>query len=103
MDGCRPTPATGLSPDRTLAVLLDHFGCPHQNRVRNFDTKRFSGFSVDQQLEICGLLDGEIGRLGTLQDLIHVNGSTDVAALNAVRIPCLASDRGAARAAEFGR
>src|SRR6266852_7367154 len=32
------------------------------------DTSAFSGRTVDHQLELGGLLDGEVGRLGALQD-----------------------------------
>ena len=41
---------------------------------RHFETKRFGGLEIDHQLELRRLLDGEVGGLGALQDLVHKRG-----------------------------
>ena len=56
--------------------LFDHFvGADHEGQ-RHVDAERLGGFEVDDQLESGGLLDGEVGGLGTLQDLVHVHCAT---------------------------
>src|SRR5215470_11603853 len=42
---------------------------------RHFETKRFGGLEVDHQFELRRLLDGEVARLGALQDLVHKRGA----------------------------
>ena len=43
-----------------------------QRRDRQAEGPR--GFEVDHQLELCGLLDGQVGGLGALQDLVDIGG-----------------------------
>src|SRR6266581_9297581 len=61
--------------DRTslrLAHSFDHLvGAGEQHR-RHFEAERFRSLEIDNQLELGWLLDRQIGRLGALQDLIHV-------------------------------
>jgi len=54
-------PATGV----TGLWLLPRRVCLPLN------TSAFSGRTVDDQLELGGLLDGEVGGLGTLEDLVR--------------------------------
>ena len=41
-----------------------------QQRRRDREAERLGGLQVDHQLELRGLLDGEVARLGTLDDLV---------------------------------
>ena len=41
---------------------------------RHFETKRLGGLEIDHQLELRRLLDGQVGGLGALEDLVHVGG-----------------------------
>jgi hypothetical protein len=49
--------------ERLAGALLDHLGRPQQRRRRDREAQRFGGLEVDDQLELGGLLDGEIGGL----------------------------------------
>src|SRR5262245_7515217 len=44
--------------------------CDEQRR--HFETERLGGLEVNQVLELRGLLDGQVGGLGALEDLVHV-------------------------------
>ena len=66
-------PGFASSFDR-LHALLDHLVGPQQHRLRNRQPEGLRRLEVDDQLELGGLLDGEIGRLGALEDLVHVSG-----------------------------
>src|SRR5262245_44074679 len=52
--------------------LFDEVICPPEHRRRNRQAKRFCGLEVDDELESCGLLDGQVGRPRALQDLVHI-------------------------------
>ena len=52
---------------------LDHVIRPLQERRRDREAERLGGLEVDDQLELTGLLDGEVARLRALQDLVHVS------------------------------
>jgi hypothetical protein len=52
--------------------LLDDVVGPEQERLRDRQAERLRGLQVDDQLELCGLFDGEIGRFGALEDLVDV-------------------------------
>jgi hypothetical protein len=42
-----------------------------QQRWRNCDAEGLGGLEVDHQLELGRLFDGEVGRLGALEDLVY--------------------------------
>jgi hypothetical protein len=72
-------PSEGDSSTQELAALvehglLDHLVRPEQQRLRNREAERLRGLEIDHQLELRRLLDGEIGGLGALKDLVHVGG-----------------------------
>jgi hypothetical protein len=54
--------------------LFDHLIRSEQKRRRDGQAQRLGGLEVDHQLELRGLLNGEIGRLGPFEDLVHVHG-----------------------------
>src|SRR5207249_10392827 len=56
--------------------LLDHLVCLYQQRRGERDPEGLRGLEVEHQLEFDGLLDGQVGRLGALQDLVHVGSDT---------------------------
>src|SRR5690348_1576427 len=55
---------------------LDHFVGTGEERLRHGEAERRRSLEVDHQLEFGRLLDRQIGRLGALQDLVHVDGAT---------------------------
>src|SRR5262245_34633157 len=82
---CSPSPANPCSarlsrhvcsPPVSPARLLNHLICQEEQRWGNRDPKPLSGFEVQDQLELCGLLHGQVRGLGSLQDAIHIVGST---------------------------
>src|SRR5438445_159687 len=54
------------------APLLNHFSRPHENRLRDCQSKRLRSLEVDDQLELRRLLHRKIGGLGTLEDSVRV-------------------------------
>ena len=56
--------------------LLDHLVRSEQHRGRDRQPERLRGFQVDEELELGGLLDREVARLGALQDLVLAGSST---------------------------
>src|SRR5438309_6314353 len=67
----------GLSPAGShqlcLAHSFDHLVSAYHEGQRHVDAERLGGFEVDDQFKPAGLLDGELGRLGALQDLVHIH------------------------------
>jgi hypothetical protein len=59
---------------RFAGPSLDHLVRPLQERLRNRQAERLRGLEVDDQLELRRLLDGQVGRLGALEDLVDVSG-----------------------------
>src|SRR5262245_33433611 len=55
---------------------LDDLIRSQQQRRRDGEAECPGGLEVDDRFELRGLLDGEIGRLGALEDLVHVGGGT---------------------------
>jgi hypothetical protein len=54
------------------ALLLDHLVGAQQQRRRDREAERLGGFEIDDELELGRLLDGEIRRSRTLEDLVDV-------------------------------
>jgi hypothetical protein len=50
----------------------NHLGCLEEERRRNRQAQRLGGLEVNDQLELRGLLHGQVGRRGALQDSIHL-------------------------------
>src|SRR5215475_11961129 len=72
---CRRRPRRSESAHRNGAdPLLDHLVCPRQQRGRDGEAEGLGGLEVDDQLQPCGLLDREIGRVGALEDPIDIGG-----------------------------
>jgi hypothetical protein len=47
---------------------------PEQKRRRHRETQHLRGLHIDHELELRGLFDGEIGRLGALENLVDKDG-----------------------------
>src|SRR5258708_14039007 len=58
--------------------LLDHRIRPLQERRRDRQAERLGGLEVDDQLELGRLLDGEISRLGPLENLVDIEGGPPI-------------------------
>src|SRR5262247_3905955 len=58
--------------------LLDHFIRPHQEQGRDGQAEGVCSLQVDGEIEVCGSLDGEISRLGALEDLVDVGSGPTV-------------------------
>src|SRR5262245_31010814 len=66
-----PFPSRGL---RKLAGLPDHLIRLEEEGWGNRDAEGLGSLEVDDQLKFHGLLDGQIGRFGTLQNLADEHG-----------------------------
>ena len=60
---------------RTAGSLFYDLIRPQQERRRDGEAKRFGGLCVDDKLERRRLLDGKVGRLCALEDLVYIDGS----------------------------
>src|SRR5229473_4613900 len=58
------------------APLLDHLIGPLQERWRDRQAEGLSGLEVDDQLELGGLLDGQVSRLGPPENLVNIEPPT---------------------------
>src|SRR5262249_27891412 len=67
--------------------LLDYLIRSQQQRWRDGEAERLGRLEVDHELELRGLLDGQIGRLRALENLIDVGGGAppDIRQARAVR------------------
>src|SRR5262245_48454967 len=61
---------------RTLRHSFDHVVGAAEQRLRDGQAEGFGGFEIDRQLELGGLLDREVCRFCTLQNLVHVVRTT---------------------------
>src|SRR5215831_20426308 len=52
--------------------ILDDLVRPHQYIRRNRQSDLFGGFEIDDVFELCRLLDGQICRLGTFENLVDI-------------------------------
>src|SRR5262250_3252841 len=55
-------------------TLLDHLVGALYEGLRNREAEGLGGLQVDHQLELAGLLHGEVAGPGAFQDLVHVDG-----------------------------
>src|SRR4030095_5556040 len=63
---------------RLARPSFDHLVRPQQQRLRGREAKGFRGLEVDDQLELRGLLDGEVCGFDSFEDFIHVGCCTVV-------------------------
>src|SRR5438132_9988225 len=61
-----------------LMPSLNDFVRPRQHIGRDRQADLLGRFQIDNELELLRLLDGEISRLGTFQDFIHVDSGPPV-------------------------
>src|SRR3981081_4267341 len=61
---------------KRIGLLLDHLIRSSQHRRRDRHTKGLGRLEIDHELELRRLLDGQVGGLGALEDLVHVRGRT---------------------------
>src|SRR4029453_6307295 len=66
-DGCSQELATWVEH-----ALLDDPVRPLQQCLRDCQAECLRRLEIDDQFELRGLLDGEVGWFGTLEDLVHV-------------------------------
>ncbi len=57
----------------SCTALSNHLGRPIEDLGRNRDAELLGRFEIDNQLELGRLLDGEIRRFCSSQDLVHVH------------------------------
>jgi hypothetical protein len=57
---------------------FDHLVGALQQRRRHFDAKRLCGLQIDHQFELGGLLDRQVGRVRTLENLVDENGGPTI-------------------------
>jgi hypothetical protein len=76
----RIVPATDVSKCNKAwwytRCLFDQLVCARKQRRRDRQPKRLGDLDVNDQRELCRLLDGEVGGLGPLQDLVQDWSST---------------------------
>jgi hypothetical protein len=54
-----------------MASLFDHFVGPAEKRDGDFEAEGSRGLEIDHQLELCRLLDRNVGRLCTAENLTN--------------------------------
>ena len=59
-------------PDSGMPRLFEHLIGQQEQRWRHRDPQRLGGLQIDHELELHGLLDREVGGLGTFQDLVYI-------------------------------
>src|SRR6266536_794345 len=73
------TVACAMAPDPPIpesTALFDHLIGPPEQRRRDRKAEGLGGFEVDDQLELRGLLDRQVTRLGALENFLDVDGGT---------------------------
>jgi hypothetical protein len=58
--------------------LLNDFMRPVQHRLRNRHPDLLCSLKIDDQLKLGRLLDGQNGKLGSLEGFVHVDGDAPV-------------------------
>ena len=56
--------------------LLDYLVGEYDQRRWNFQPKRFRSLEIDHQFKLGRLFHGKIGRFGTFEDAVHVEGGS---------------------------
>src|SRR5450631_2358803 len=57
---------------------LNHFVGAQQYRLRNREAERLRCLEVDDKVELGRLLDRQVGRIGALENLVHIaSGATE--------------------------
>ena len=59
-------------------LLLDHLVRLEEEHRGDREAKRLCGLEVDDELELHGLLDGQVRGLGALQNLVHIGSGAPV-------------------------
>ena len=59
-------------------AFLDHLIRPRQHVGWNRQADLLGGFEIDHELELRRLLHRQIGRFGTLQNLVHIRSGAPV-------------------------
>src|SRR5690349_20788322 len=81
-------------PERTWRTrLLDHLVSSAEQQQRDGEAERLGGLHVDDQLELCWLLDGQIGWLDALEDLVDITGHLPVNILPIISVAQKATGR----------
>ena len=68
---CRRVASVSARPRRASEPSLDDVICPQEKRLRNGEAERLGGFEIDDELDLAGLLDWQVGGLRALEDLVH--------------------------------
>jgi hypothetical protein len=63
---------SALGQERTSPTLFDRLVGAGEHRGRDGEAERRGGFEVDYEFEFCGLLNWQITRLFTLENLVNV-------------------------------
>src|SRR5712691_13549178 len=74
----RKRPGRDCTGARGQHALLDHLVRLQQERGRDREAEGLRGLEVDDQLELRRLLDGKIGGLSALEDLVHIGRGTSI-------------------------
>src|SRR5262249_30126785 len=61
---------SGKGKRRTCRVLFDHLVGAGDERRRHREAKRLGGLEIDNEFELCGLLDRQIGGLNSLENFV---------------------------------
>ena len=59
---------------RSETTSLNDLVCKSQERRRHFEAKRLGGLEADDQLELCRLLDGQLGGVLAFEDAVDISG-----------------------------
>src|SRR5215469_1648504 len=76
-----PSCANSRHKANSVRWLFNHLVGASEERLGDRNAKGVGGLEVDDQLELRRLLDGKVGRLGALKDLVDItSGATERAA-----------------------
>src|SRR6516225_7894927 len=60
-----------LGPGGDITRLFNHLVGGRKQRRRNLDSERFGGLEIDEQIELCRLLEGNIAGSGAVENLLQ--------------------------------